>query len=125
LRSRGKLAREAALKDATAALERKLEALTGAATAGRGGRGGRGVAAREPSFVRVQGEMGQLLRLLQRADATPTSQAAAACGQVRKTFTGLRQRWRELSGKELQALNMQLRRAKLPAIPVEGEARRP
>jgi predicted phage gp36 major capsid-like protein len=121
LRSRGEQAKEAALKDAAAALERKLAALPGTAVFGRGGRGGRGGGSREPTFARVQGEMGQLLSLLQRADATPTSQAVAACGEAQKAFSGLLDRWRELSGKELQALNEKLRGAKLPPITLGGE----
>jgi hypothetical protein len=67
--------------------------------------------------------MGQLLRLLQRADATPTSQAVAACGEVQKTFGGLVERWREASGKELKAVNEKLREAKMPVIGLEGEAK--
>ncbi len=124
LRGRGEQAKEAALKDAVAALDRKLAALPGTAVVGRGGRGGRGGGSREPTFARVQGEMGQLLSLLQRADATPTSQAVAACGEAQKAFSGLLERWRELSGKELQALNEKLREAKLPPVKVEGEAER-
>jgi hypothetical protein len=123
LLSRGDQAKEAALKDATAALEKKLSALAGAALVGRGGRGGRGGGSREATFARVQGEMGQLLRLLQRADATPTSQSVAACGQTQKTFTGLVERWGELSGKELKAVNEKLREAKLLPIRLEGEAK--
>jgi hypothetical protein len=122
LRTRGEQAREAALKDAATALDRKLAALQGMAVAGRGGKGGRGGDAREPTFARVQGEMGQLLTLLQRADATPTSQAVAACGEAQQAFAGLLERWRQLSGKELQALNARLRAANLPPITLEGEA---
>jgi hypothetical protein len=123
LRGRGEQAKEAALKDATAALERKLAARQGPESGGRGGRGGRGGEAREPTFGRVQSEMGQLLHLLQGADATPTSQVVASCGEAQKTLSGLLERWRELSGKELQALNEKLREAKLPPITLEGEAK--
>jgi hypothetical protein len=122
LRSRGEKAKEAALKDATAALDRKLAALAGAAAGGRRPRGGGG-GSREPTFGRVQGEMGQLLRLLQRADATPTSPLVAACGEAQKTFAGLVERWRELSGKELRALNEKLRAAGLPPVTLAGEAK--
>ncbi len=89
LRNRGELAKEATLKEAITALERKLSAPPGTAVGGRLGRGGRGGGSREATFARVQGDMGQLLNLLQRADATPTSQVVAACGEARKTWTGL------------------------------------
>jgi photosystem II stability/assembly factor-like uncharacterized protein len=125
LRSRADQAREAALKDATTALDRKLAALPGTVMGGRGDRGVRGGGSREPTFGRVQGEMGQLLNLLQRADATPTSQLVAACGEAQKTLAGLLERWRELSGQELKALNEKLREARLPPINLEGEAKRP
>ncbi len=104
------------------ALERKLTSLPGAAVLGRRGRGGGG-GSREATFARVQGELGQLLRMLQGADATPTSQAVAACGEVQKKFTGLLERWRELSSKELKALNDKLREARLPPISLESAAR--
>jgi photosystem II stability/assembly factor-like uncharacterized protein len=120
LRARGEQAKEAALKDATAALDRKLAALPGTEAGGRGGRGG---VSGEPTFGRVQAEMGQLLTLLQRADATPTSQVVAACGEARKTLAGLVERWGELSGKELKALNEKLREAGMPPIILEGEAK--
>jgi hypothetical protein len=67
--------------------------------------------------------MGSLLHVLQGADAAPTSQAEAACGEVRQTLAGLLERWRRLSGKELEALNDKLREARLPPITLEGEAK--
>jgi hypothetical protein len=123
LRNRGEQAREAALKDTTAALDRKLAALAGTEVVGRRGQGDRGTESREPTFGRVQWELGQLLNLLQSADVTPTSQAVAACSEVRKTLAGLRERWRELSGKDLQAVNEKLREGKLAPITLDGEAK--
>jgi hypothetical protein len=123
LRNRGELARETALKDATTALGKKLSTLAGAAVLGRRGRPGRAGGSPEVTFARVQGEMGQLLRLLQRADAAPTSQLVAACGEVQKTFAGLLERWGELSGKEVKTLNEKLREAKLAPITLDGEAK--
>ena len=114
--NRGDLVREPALKDALTALDRKLAALPGEAGGGRGGRAARGGGSREPTFRRVQGDMGQLLKLLQRADAAPTSQLVVACAGVQKTFSALRERWHELGGKELRNLNEKLRNAKLPQI---------
>jgi hypothetical protein len=45
-----------------------------------------------------------LLHLLQGADATPTTQAVAACAAVRQTLANLLRRWQELRGKEFKAL---------------------
>jgi photosystem II stability/assembly factor-like uncharacterized protein len=123
LQSRGEEAKEDALKEAMTTLEKKLSALAGAAVIGRGFRGGRGGGSREASFALVQGEMGQLLRLLQRADATPTSQVVAACGEAQKTFGRLMERWREFSDKELKTLNEKLREAKVPPISLGGGAK--
>jgi hypothetical protein len=121
LRSRREQAKEAALKDAITALGRKLAALQGTVVIGRGGLVGSGVPSRARTFGRVQGEMGLLLNLLQRADATPTSQVVAACGEARQTLTGLLGRWRELRDKELPALNEKFREARLPPISLRGE----
>jgi hypothetical protein len=91
-------------------LEKKPSALAGTAASGRGFQGGRGGGSREASLALAQGKWGQLLRQLQRADAAPTSQVVAACGEVQITLGRLVERWRELSGKELRALKREAAR---------------
>jgi hypothetical protein len=48
--------------------------------------------------------LGKLLGVLQGADATPTTQAAAACAEVRRTLASLLVRWQELRGKGVKVL---------------------
>jgi photosystem II stability/assembly factor-like uncharacterized protein len=89
--------------DALAKLDAQLAALEGT-PAGRFGFGRRPGAGREASLSRVSGEMGMLLRVLQEADATPTTQVAAACAEVQRTLGQLLERWNELRGKDLKTL---------------------
>ena len=60
--------------------------------------------------------LGSMLELLQAADATPTTQAVAASGELRQTMTNLLTRWSELKSKDLSAINEQLRQASLPPL---------
>jgi hypothetical protein len=89
--------------DALAKFDAQLAALEGAPV-GKSGFGKKRAGDREASLSRVSGEMGKLLEVLQGADATPTTQAAAACAEVRQTLARLLTRWNELKGKEPKAL---------------------
>jgi hypothetical protein len=89
--------------EALAKLDAQLAALEGAPV-GKFGFGKKMKGGGEASLSRVSGEMGGLLRLLQGADATPTTQAVAACAEVRRTLAELLARWNELNGKGLKAL---------------------
>jgi photosystem II stability/assembly factor-like uncharacterized protein len=81
--------------DTLAKMEAQLTALEGQAAGKFGfGKGKKGGGA--PSLARVSGEMGMLMGLLQGADATPTAQAVAAVGEVRRSLELLLNRWREL-----------------------------
>jgi photosystem II stability/assembly factor-like uncharacterized protein len=101
------------LAEALAELDRKAQALEGRARR-RGERPADGPP--EPGLARLTGEMLQLLDVLQGADAAPTSQAVAACGETQKALGELLARWDELTGPTLKALNERLRRADLPAL---------
>src|SRR5205807_1188923 len=104
---------EGALADVLAGLDRKAAALEGSGRR-RGERPAPGP--REPSFARLTEDLHRLLQVLQGADVAPTTQAVAACEERRKALGGLLGRWEELTGKEVKAVNEQLRKANLPAL---------
>jgi photosystem II stability/assembly factor-like uncharacterized protein len=74
---------------------------------------------RQPTLVRLSGELVQLLQLLQRADVAPTTQAIAACADVRKTLDALQMRWNDVKNKDLKEINKSLREQNLPELTVE------
>jgi photosystem II stability/assembly factor-like uncharacterized protein len=113
-------AKAGAPAEAIAALETKLTALEGTGFGGGRG-GGRGGPPRDatPTFGRTAGELGRLLPLLQAADATPTTQVAAAVAAATKDLDGLQTRWADLRDKELKELNAKLKAAGLPAVDVD------
>jgi photosystem II stability/assembly factor-like uncharacterized protein len=79
---------KAPLAKTLAQLDKEAAALVG--QPGRfGGGAGRGL-------LRLTGELGAMLRLLQAADATPTTQAVGICGELRQDLAKLRTRWNEL-----------------------------
>jgi photosystem II stability/assembly factor-like uncharacterized protein len=106
-------AREGGLADALAELDRKAAALEGTERR-RGERPASG--AREPTLARRGEELYRLLEVLQGADVAPTTQAVAACEEAHRGLHELLARWDELQGKEVKALNEQLRQAGLPVL---------
>ncbi|MEK6302117.1 MAG: glycoside hydrolase [Acidobacteriota bacterium] len=112
LRSLRDRAGQGALADAITALETKAAALEGASGGFRGGGGG----SSEPSLSQVSGDLLGLMRLVEGADVTPTTQAVAASEQLQQTLSGLLSRWRELKDKDVKALNEQLAKAGLPGL---------
>src|SRR5262249_20214856 len=75
--------------------------------------------ARVESLVRLTGELVQLLQLLQGADVAPTTQAIAACADVRQTLDALKTQWNEIKKKEVKEMNKSLREQNLPELTVE------
>ncbi len=115
-RGRGRLA------GLIASLDQKAAALEGSS----GGGGARGESGRrsagdagEVSLTRLNRDLGSLLELVEGADATPTTQAVAASEEVQRALTSLLARWSELRGKEVMALNEQLRRTNWPPLTLE------
>jgi photosystem II stability/assembly factor-like uncharacterized protein len=103
---------QGAAADALYAFDKKAAALEGA---GRGA--GRFAPAGGPdTLASVQAALTGLLRLLQGADAAPTSQAASAAEDRRKAKTELMARWRALREQDLRTLNAQLRQAGLTEV---------
>jgi hypothetical protein len=82
------------------------------------GRHGRGAAPSGESLGRAAGELGPLLRVLQGADMTPTTQVVAAVTAARKTLDELLKRWREIKDKDVKAVNEQLKKADIPTLTV-------
>ncbi len=73
-------------------LDRKLAALEGA-----GGGRGRGAAASDgQSLSRLNGELTQILGLLEDSDQTPTTQISAALADLRKALDAALAKWKEL-----------------------------
>jgi hypothetical protein len=106
--------KKGALAEALGKLDERAAALAGAAPGRRGMR--RAPGPREGTLAGLSGELAALLRILQGADATPTTQAAAACADAHQALLQVLGRWDELKGKELKALNEQLRKAGLPPL---------
>jgi photosystem II stability/assembly factor-like uncharacterized protein len=99
-------------------LEAKLAALEGGSRPGR--RFGRRVGgAATASLTSMNGTLGGLLQLLQGTDAAPTTQAVEACKKTQESLAEVMARWREVSTKDVAALNGQLRGAKLPVVAFE------
>ena len=68
------------------------------------------------SLSRAMAELTALLESLQAADVAPTTQAAAAVNQLQPAVADLAARWEGIRGRDLKALNEQLRQAGLPLI---------
>ena len=104
-----------ALTDSVTALDEKLASLTGS---GGGGRRGRGNAASTENFSRLNGELAQVLQILEESDQTPTTQAAAAVATLRKSLDVLFAQWSAVNTKDIPAINIELRKVNLPPIPI-------
>jgi photosystem II stability/assembly factor-like uncharacterized protein len=116
LRDRRDRAGQGALADAIGALDQKAAALEG----GGGGRGfggpGAAAAAGERTFGALAGQLNSLMGLVEGADAMPTTQAVAASDELQRALSDLLARWNELKGRDVTALNEQLRQANLPLL---------
>jgi hypothetical protein len=113
LQQRRQRLKKGPLAEALGKLDEKAAALEGEAGGRRAGMRPRPQGTRQPSLTGISAELSLLLRILQGADATPTTQAVAACRAVEEALPNLLERWDELKGKEVKALNEQLRKADL------------
>jgi len=118
--------KDAELAKALAAVDQKLAALEGAAFGPRGGGGTRGAGDAGPaSLTRLQGQLAAVLRVVESADAAPTTQAVAASDEVQEALATLVLRWLDLWKRDIRAVNEQLRQANLPLIEEESAAKKP
>ena len=106
-----------ALAEANAALEKKAAALEGT----EGGFGAPAAGGTEAeSLTRLHEKQLAILRVLDGADAAPTSQGAAAVNQLQRALEQLLARWGELRKKDVPALNKQLEQLHLPTVNLEA-----
>jgi photosystem II stability/assembly factor-like uncharacterized protein len=104
-------------------LDKKLEAIAGASSAGRGMGGGRFAAPTGPeTLATVSASLASLMRSVQSADAPPTSAESAVIGQKRAALAQLIQRWKAVQSTELPRLNQQLGKLEIPALEVNQKA---
>lgn len=107
-RSTGAIAQE------IAAIDQKAAALEGSA-GGRFGGGGAG----PDTLARLNGELASVYTVIEGSDATPTTQAVAAAGELDQKLKELLARWNDLKTRDLAALNDHLRQAGIAPLRVE------
>jgi len=97
------------LADAIRALDQKVAPFEGAPL-------GFGQAAHQDSFAQLNGQFGQLLGVVDGADAAPTQTAQDTTGDLQRSLTALMDKWDDIKAHDIAALDEQLRRANLPVI---------
>ena len=97
------------IADAIHALEQKIAPFEGAPP-------GFGQAAPQDSFAQLNGQFGQLLGVVDGADAAPTQTAQDTTGDLQRALTTLQNQWDDVKAHDISALDDQLRRANLPII---------
>jgi photosystem II stability/assembly factor-like uncharacterized protein len=108
------------IADAIAALEKKAAPLLGGSREEQFAAflGGRAV----PSLSSFNGQLAQLLGVVDGADAAPTTQAVTVTGEVQQALDKMLARWSELKSQDVAALSKQLTAAHLPAITLDAAA---
>jgi hypothetical protein len=96
------------------ALDQKLQALAGGA-ARRPGAG-----TEPPTLAGTRTKYLALLNIFQEADVAPTTQAAAAVGELDQQLPPLMERWKVIKAQDIPALNAQLKKAGLPEIKLQA-----
>jgi photosystem II stability/assembly factor-like uncharacterized protein len=95
--------------DAIHALEQKIAAFEGAPL-------GFGQATHQDTFAQLNSQFGQLLGVVDGADAAPTQTAQDTTGDLQRSLTTLQNQWDDVKAHDVPALNDQLRRANLPIV---------
>jgi len=95
--------------DAIRALEQKVTPLEGAAA-------GFGQSGHQDSFAQLNGQFGQMLGIVDGADAAPTQTAQDTTGDLQRALSALQNQWDDIKARDISALDDQLRRANLPII---------
>jgi photosystem II stability/assembly factor-like uncharacterized protein len=116
LKERKAQAKEAAVVEGLASLDRKLAALEGRSISRMEFRMPGAQRSQEKTLSRLNGELAGILELVEGADAAPTTQAVAAWEQREADLHALLSRFQQLKSKDLAAINEQLKQANLPAL---------
>jgi photosystem II stability/assembly factor-like uncharacterized protein len=106
------------LADALAAVDRKVAGFAGPAQ--RFGPPGAG----PTSFARLNGQLGQLLAVVESADTAPTRSAQEAFPALERPLADLQKNWDDLKSKDISSLNEELRKANLPVVQPNASAGR-
>ena len=69
-----------------------------------------------PNLTQLHASLSTLLDVLQQSDAAPTTQAVAASAESQRQLRELLAAWRQLKGRDVEAVNAQLRAAGLPPL---------
>jgi DNA repair exonuclease SbcCD ATPase subunit len=96
-----------ALAESLAALDAKTSALEN---------GPGNSASPQTNLSQLHSRLSSLLEVLQQSDAAATTQAVAASGEFQKQLRELLSAWRQLKSDDVEAVNAQLRAAKLPPL---------
>jgi hypothetical protein len=96
------------------ALDQKVQALAGG-VARRPGAG-----TEPPTLGGLRTRFLALLNVLQEADVTPSTQAAAAAADLKKEAPALMERWNAIKSQDIPAMNQQLKGAGLTELKVES-----
>jgi hypothetical protein len=105
---------ERAVASRITALDEKAAAIAGGGSAPRAN----GSTAQH-NLTQLNGELSQLLDIVDGADATPTTQATAAVAELERALAADLAQWNTLRIRDVTALNDQLRKAKLEPIEVD------
>jgi photosystem II stability/assembly factor-like uncharacterized protein len=95
--------------EAIRALEQKVTPLEGAAA-------GFGQSGHPDSFAQLNGQFGQMLGVVDGADAAPTQTAQDTSGDLQRALSALQNQWDDIKARDISALDDQLRHANLPII---------
>jgi photosystem II stability/assembly factor-like uncharacterized protein len=109
LKDLGRQAPKGEVTDAISALDQKAAALEGKAQRF-------GPASSEDSFAQLNGQFGQLLAVVDGADAAPTQTAQDSFADRQHALASVTSTWDDIRAHALPALNDQLLRAKLPTV---------
>jgi hypothetical protein len=117
---RAKAANNSELVSALDALDKKVEEIGGAPSAGGFDFTGEGGPSSDFSSLRfVDDELGEVLRSVQGADAAPTEGAMQAFAGAQKIMNAALAKWTALKSKDLASVNALIQQANLPPIDVK------